>query len=109
MNTQNEIIVCVVFFLLFLNLAVKIMELMQKSTVEDYLNEKIYIEIRPTDSWNDWYYVVYFEDLMSPFYKVYDSTTENKYFESYASAFDHAQTKIKEINKQFKINKDGTR
>ena len=32
------------------------------------VNKKIYIEIRPIDDWSWWFYRIYMEDCMSPFF-----------------------------------------
>jgi hypothetical protein len=32
------------------------------------VNKKIYIEIRPIDDWSGWFYRIYMEDCMSPFF-----------------------------------------
>lgn len=47
-----------------------------------FLERKIYIEIFPRDNWNEWWYVIVREDLMSPFYEIYPERSRDEPFTS---------------------------
>lgn len=47
--------------------------------------ERFFINIQPIDNWESWWYEIYAEDIISPFYVIY-RTPNDVEFKSYDSA-----------------------
>jgi len=66
--------------------------------VEKLLEQKVFVNIVPLDSWDNWVYEILMEDLMSPFFVAYSSVIDDELeFPSYTAAMLHAQGKVNEL------------
>lgn len=49
----------------------KEIEIYTEINPSELAKNKIWVDVQPIDDWDHWMYTIYFEDVMSPFYKVH--------------------------------------
>lgn len=65
--------------------------------IEELIEQKIFINIQPLDSWDCWVYEIVMEDYMSPFFIAYRSFDDDLQFSSYNDTLIHAQSKVNDL------------